>query len=198
MGRFKLFALLAVAVPVGGLLLFAGLGAGYYFMAKDIPLTEKDMSAIVTVEEYVKALSLDVPIESGAAQVSKRQFAAGEVEWIYLYEVEDAPVFVSCDIHLELSSEDAVFAMDLTGKAMAWGLPGDCQLQSCDQLLKWGDASSSSWMMVEGEAVGNVFRARKGSMHLNLVMVGGVFDDPAAFAAFLGPKLEAAANLSAN
>jgi len=46
--------------------------------------------------------------------------------------------------------------------------------------------------------VGNLFRARKWSMHLNLVMVGGAFDDPAAFAAFLGPKLEAAANLSAD
>jgi hypothetical protein len=196
--RFKFFALLAIGILVGGFLLLAGTGTAYYLMSKELPLKPSDMAAMVTVEEFAEAVGVDVPVDEAAVQVSKRRFPFGEMEWTYLYEVEGAPIFVSCEVHRELSSEDAALAMDLTQKAMAWGLTDDCQLQACDHLLRWGDESSASWLMVEGQAVGNLFRARKGSLHLSLVMVGGVFEDPAAFAAFLGPKLEAAANLSAD
>jgi hypothetical protein len=195
--RKKLWLVLAIGVPVGGLLLATLLGVGYFLLGKDLPITAKDMAAIVTAEDYVRAAGLDCVVDPGAATVSKRQYMMGETEWSYRYEVEDGPVAVICEIRVELTESEAEIGFGLSTDIASWMLmPSDVALQPCDHLFKWGDESSCNWLTVEGQAVGNVFFARKGKMTIVVTLAGGVLDDPAAIAGLMGPKLESAAALA--
>ena len=65
------------------------------------------------------------------------------------------------------------------------------KLQERNDLLSYGEQSQAHLITKDGNPVGNLFIARKGTRVLAVTFAGVYFDDPEVFAALMAPKLAA-------
>ena len=194
--RVGLVILLAVGIPVAGLLALAGVGVLLSTTGKDLPTGDTDRAAVLTVEELGERLQ-DFAPKPGVAKLSKRRLLDGSHELNYEYDTstdDKGGLYLNCVVTVENNATDArnsYLGMKLGGAAgFAISSGKGVKLQDREDLLKWGEDSHSALLTVDGKPGGNFFIARKGT-HIFYLIVAGVFlDSPEALSSLLLPKLE--------
>ena len=194
--RVGLAILLAVGIPVVGLVALVGVGVLLSSTGKDLPAVEADRAAVLTVEELGERLD-DFAVKPNVAKLTKRRLLDGSHELNYEYDTsndEKGGLYLNCVITVEKDSTDArnsYLGMKLGGAAgFALSSGKGVKLQDREDLLKWGEDSHSALLTVEGKPGGNFFIARKGTHIFYLIIAGVFFDSPEHFSSLVVPKLE--------
>lgn len=187
-----LFVLFGVVVAA---LVVAAVGGGVlYFLfqrGQNRPVSAAERAIVVTFDDL--ALRAKLQKADSAESLTKTTFPNTTVEYRYEEKQESPRLFVQSSAVFESTSFAAgafVTTFD-TGFGIGSARNGGVTRVRRDELLRWGDESRAYLLQFEGNPIGNVFVARKGSRVFTLVVSGVYFDDPDAFGSLLLPKLEA-------
>lgn len=190
--KARLLAIPAVILLGGGTLY--GCLVGF-----DTDAKPGDRELVVTVEDVTAGMAFT---KDPARETLKRTwYIDGTVEVLYEYDGGEGslPVYVSSQVTRTASRRDAdneYLGMKLGASAMFKVFGENVTEASRDDLLKWGDKSSSVLLSVPGGHVGNYFVAQKGDKVVLVVVTGVFFDEREAIEKVFLPKLTRASGAS--
>ena len=186
-----------IAIPAAIL----GTGALLYgcLVGVDVEPHPGDRELVVTIEDVTAGMEFtkDPTKES----LKRTWYIDGSVDVAYEYNGAEGklPVYVSSQASRNTSSQDATneyLGMKLGASAVFRVMGENVTETQRDDLLKWGDDSSSVLLSVPGGHVGNCFVARKGDKVFMLIVTGVFFDDKTTLEGVLLPKLNKGAQAS--
>ena len=186
-----------LAVP--GVILLGGATAYGCLVGFDAEAKPGDRDLVVTVDDVTAGL--DFTKDPARESLKRTWYIDGSVELVYEYNGSEGklPVYVSSQVTRAASRNDAGnehLGMKL-GASAVFKLIGEgiTEVQR-DDLLKWGDKSSSALLTMPGGNVGNCFVAQRGDKVFMIIVTGVFFDEKEMLEKTFLPKLTRASGAS--
>jgi hypothetical protein len=124
----------------------------------------------------------------------------GAVELAYEYDdPRDEAPYLQSSLHYEPALSDAVAMFAVLWQSAKIGVRfsgTEIRVEEQHDLFRWGDASRLAYLTNDDGRHGMIFCARKSRRIYLLMTSGAVLEDAEGLAAFLRPKLEAAATVA--
>jgi hypothetical protein len=176
-------------------------GATLYgcFVGIDVQAEPGDRDLVLTVEDVTKGMEFTK--DPAKESLKRTYYIDGSREIVYEYDGSEGnlPVYVSSQITRTSSRSDAgneYLGMKLGASAVFSMLGENITEVPRDDLLKWGDKSTSMLLTVPQGSVGNVFVAQRGDKVFMIIVTGVFFDDKKAIEETFLPKLTRGASSS--
>lgn len=169
------------------------------FVGFDVAPEPGDRDLVVTVEDVTAGM--DFTKDPARESLKRTWYIDGSREVVYEYDGSDGtlPVYVSSQVTRTASRSDAdgeYLGMKLGASAVFRVIGEDVTEVPRDDLLKWGDKSTSVLLTVPGGKVGNVFVAQRGNKVFMVMVTGIYFDEKEAIEKAFLPKLGKASSSS--
>jgi len=194
-GRRKgiVIALIAVGATVGFFVLaIVAVALIFGLTAREFEVTETIRECVVTAKDLEEWFEVEARPEFQSWDGER--YIDRSVQLYYFYEDPVDSIYLNCNLTEEPKVSDAIFAYEIEWGGLNLGNrigESVIELESADEVFRWGDRSRFAYQLLDGERYGFAFVGRKGGKVFFVDCWGVLLEDREDVAAFLQPHLDA-------